>query len=158
MSCSIWLALVVFLALGGPPANAQSGMPRVIDGDTIDVAGSRIRLWGIDAPESKQQCERGGSLYSCGLDAATHLRAIIGSAWLSCEPRTLDKYGRTVALCRAGDVDIGAAMVRDGWAMAFVRYSRDYVVEEKEARDARRGLWIGTFSPPWEWRTAQRSN
>jgi endonuclease YncB( thermonuclease family) len=49
-------------------------------------------------------------------------------------------------------------MVRDGWAMAFVRYSRDYVVEEKEARDARRGLWIGTFSPPWEWRTAQRSN
>lgn len=158
MSCAIWLALVVFLVLGGPPANAQSGIPRVIDGDTIDVAGSRIRLWGIDAPESKQQCERGGSLYSCGLDAATHLRAIIGSARLSCEPRTLDKYGRTVALCRAGDVDIGAAMVRDGWAMAFVRYSQDYVPEERAARDARRGLWSGAFSPPWQWRTAQRSN
>jgi endonuclease YncB( thermonuclease family) len=120
------------------------------------LEGTRVRLWGIDAPETAQKCERGGVGYACGQQASVHLRSLIGEAGVSCQSRTKDRYGRTVAVCRAGTVDIGAAVVRDGWAMAFVRYSADYVAEEREARDAKRGLWGGSFMAPWDWRAAHR--
>lgn len=144
------------VALAGGFATAQTGPAHVVDGDTIDVAGRRVRLWGIDAPESGQLCERGGIDYACGGAASAHLRALIGDGTVTCLARTTDRYGRTVAVCHAGTVDIGAAMVSGGWAMAFVRYSSDYVAEERAARDAGRGLWIGRFTPPWDWRAARR--
>jgi endonuclease YncB( thermonuclease family) len=147
------IAVAAALAL---PAAAQTGPARVIDGDTIDVAGTRIRLWGIDAPESRQTCERGGVDYACGREATAHLRVLLADVEVACEARVKDRYGRTVALCRAGPIDVGAAMVRDGWALAFVRYSADYVVQEQEAQRTRRGMWAGSFMPPWEWRQAQR--
>jgi endonuclease YncB( thermonuclease family) len=133
-------------------AAAQTGPARVIDGDTLEVAGVRVRLWGIDAPESRQTCEADGQDYACGERATRHLRTLVADRTVSCEPRTRDRYGRTVALCRTDGSDLGAAMVRDGWALAFVRYAADYVAEELEARAARRGLWQGAFTLPWEWR------
>jgi endonuclease YncB( thermonuclease family) len=156
MPKGVIIAALALLALVGLPAAAQTGTASVVDGDTIDVAGTRVRLWGIDAPESAQMCERSGVGYACGQQASAHLRLLIGDAGVSCQSRTKDRYGRTVAVCRAGTVDIGAAMVRDGWAMAFVRYSVDYVAEEREARDAKRGLWAGSFTSPWDWRAAHR--
>lgn len=71
---------------------------------------------------------------------------------MTCAPRTRDRYGRTVALCRVEARDLGATMVRDGWALAFVRYSRDYLGEETEARLGRLGLWAGSLTTPWQWR------
>src|SRR4249919_1713564 len=120
------IAVLVLWALAALPAVAQTGPARVVDGDTIDVGGMRIRLWGIDAPESKQMCERLGAAYACGHEATAHLRALVAGADVACEPRVKDRYGRSVAVCRVGLVDVGAAMVRDGWALAFVRYSVDY--------------------------------
>ena len=146
------LVLVVIAGAAAPAAAQTAGPARVIDGDTLDVAGVRVRLWGIDAPESRQTCEADGQSYACGERATRHLRTLVAGRPVSCEARTRDRYGRTVALCRTGGSDLGAAMVRDGWALAFVRYSADYVAEERAASAARRGLWAGTFVAPWEWR------
>ena len=148
--------LLLLLALGLDRAWAQrslvAGPATVIDGDTLEVAGVRVRLWGIDAPESRQVCSVAGQDYACGGQATGHLRGLIGTQPVACEPRDTDRYGRTVALCRVGSLDLGAAMVRDGWAVAFVRYSTDYVAQEQEARAHRRGLWQGAFTPPDAWR------
>ena len=148
-------AALVLPTLAGLPAAAQTGPARVIDGDTIDVAGARIRLWGIDAPESRQTCQRGGVDYACGREATAHLRVLLANAVVTCEARVRDRYGRTVALCRAESIDIGAAMVRDGWALAFVRYSADYVAREQEARLAGRGMWRDVYVAV-EWRATHK--
>lgn len=139
----------------GCPAVAQErvrGVPRVVDGDTLEVAGTSIRLWGIDAPESRQACERDGISYACGSEAAAFLRTLIAGASVECEVRTKDRYQRSVAVCRCEGVDVGAVMVRAGWAVAFTRYSGDYEIQEREARAERIGLWAGSFSMPWAWR------
>ena len=149
-------ALLLLLALAIDVAHAQratiAGAATVIDGDTLDVAGVRVRLWGIDAPESRQVCSVAGTDYPCGGRATAHLRGLVGGRPVACEPRDTDRYGRTVAVCRVAGRDLGAAMVRDGWAVAFVRYAKDYVAQEQEARSARRGLWEGTFLAPEIWR------
>jgi endonuclease YncB( thermonuclease family) len=139
------------------PAMAQAVV--VIDGDTIRQGDTTFRLWGIDAPESTQQCQRGDSVpYDCGKDASAHLRELVADQPVTCEPKTRDRYGRTVAICGTPSIpDLGRAMVRDGWVVAFVRYSRDYISEEAEARDAKRGLWSGSFELPWNWRAARRT-
>ncbi|RAI32542.1 thermonuclease family protein [Rhodoplanes serenus] len=159
----LWLAALLAAAPAlAEPAAPISGRSRVIDGDTIDVDGRRIRLWGIDAPEGAQQCARDGRAYPCGDEAAEALAALIGGAEPRCEPRDRDRYGRTVATCyvtRAGvRVDLAAELVALGWALDFGRYSRGaYEREEREARAARRGMWRDDeIEPPWEWRRARR--
>ena len=87
-----------------------------------------------------------------GEAATEHLRALIGEGHVTCEPRTIDRYGRTVALCRVDGRDLGADMVADGHARAFVRYSRDYVEEEREAAAVRAGMYDHTCQPAWRWR------
>lgn len=142
-----------------------AGVGRVVDGDTLRLEGRTYRLWGIDAPELIQVCQRDGQAYACGREAAAYLRMLLaaepglgesasaGAApRLVCVPRTSDQYGRPAALCRLGDQDLGAEMVRAGWALVLTRHGNDYAPEEDEAREARRGLWAGTFDMPWEWR------
>ncbi len=144
---------------------ATIGVGRVVDGDTVRLEGRTYRLWGIDAPELIQVCQRDGQGYACGREAAAYLRALLipepglgesasagATPRLLCTPRTSDQYGRTAALCRLGDKDLGAEMVRAGWALVFTRHGNDYAPEEDEAREARRGLWAGTFEMPWDWR------
>lgn len=131
---------------------ALSGRASVIDGDTIEIHGRRIRLFGIDAPESRQLCEADGKPYRCGQHAALALADHIGQRTVRCEQRDIDRYGRFVAVCRVAGEDIGAWLVAEGWALAFRRYSTDYVDEEDAARTARAGIWRGTFELPWEWR------
>lgn len=152
---AILLCLVCVKLVVTSPTAAQSpelvvGKARVVDGDTIDIGPKRIRLWGIDAPEGKQQCEVGGKQYLCGIEATNQLVTFIKTQDVECLSKTLDRYKRIVAICRIGKLDLGAEMVRAGWALAFVRYSSDYVAQESEARLAMRGLWAGTFQPPWE--------
>jgi endonuclease YncB( thermonuclease family) len=149
------LALLALLLLPGLAAAQPtiSGAARAVDGYTVAVNGVSIRLFGIDSPETKQTCQRGsGTPYDCGRDATAHLQSLIGSQQVACELMTVDRYDRYVALCRANGTDLGKAMVRDGWAVAFVHYSNNYVAEEAEARAARRGLWQGSFELPWQWR------
>ena len=139
------------------PAQAEiTGRARVIDGDTLEVAGHRIRLHGIDAPESRQLCRRDGERWRCGEDATLALEAFLGSRPVSCEELDRDRYRRLVAKCTVGRIDIGRWMVSEGWAMAYRRYSTDYVSHEAKARTARKGIWRGDFMPPWDWRKMVR--
>lgn len=134
------------------------GRASVTDGDTVVIRGIRIRLHGIDAPESARLCQDAADKsYRCGQVAALALANRIGEANISCEPRDTDRYGRTVAVCRKGEEDLNAWMVSKGYAMAYQRYSRDYVGSETTARALKRGLWAGTFDPPSDWRRAKRA-
>lgn len=141
--------------VGDPAAleNAITGPAAIVDGDTIDVAGERIRLEGIDAPETGQTCTRGdGSAWSCGRVAGKALGLLIGSRDVSCLSRGRDIYGRRLATCYVAGRNINAAMVRAGYAWAFVKYSTTYVAEEGEARARAAGVWQGRAEAPWLYR------
>jgi len=148
--------LLVFLLLPLGALADPSGPARVIDGDTIDISGQRIRLHGIDTPEAKQTCQREALVWLCGAAATKALRELIGGAWVACSQRDKDRYGRVVAVCRANGIALNAAMVRSGMALAYRKYSDDYTGQEGAAKAARRGLWAGQFIPPWEWRRGKR--
>lgn len=120
----------------------------IVDGDTFDLHGVRIRLNGIDAPEFGQHC---GS-WDCGADALDALEHLILSGPVICENLGDDGYGRVIARCAVEGKDIGAAMVSSGLAYAFVKYSEDYVAVEAAARQSGIGLWQDDFQRPWDFR------
>ena len=153
------LALIVIALLTQIPGLAVAeitGPARVIDGDTIAIAGARIRLHGIDAPESAQVCQAKGKSYRCGTSATLALTRRIGGRSVSCDERDQDRYGRIVAVCHAGGEDLNAWLVSEGLAIAYRHYSTDYVGHERAAREAARGLWRGEFVEPWQWRKGKR--
>lgn len=154
--------MALLVALLGLPAFAQAteyrGIPSVIDGDTLDIHGHRIRLHGIDAPESSQRCQRNGEDWRCGRDAAFALSEKIGRAQVRCQKKDTDRYGRIIAVCYKGDEDLNAWLVSDGWAMAYLRYSKDYTGQEISAKSDRRGIWGSEFIPPWEWRKNKKNH
>jgi len=152
------LTLVLFLFTTAAFAEPIVGRASVIDGDTIEVQGQRIRLDGIDAPESRQTCtdKTTGAEVRCGQQAAFWLSDFIGARPVVCVEGGTDRYKRVLARCNVQGQDIGAAMVRAGWALAFVRYSRDYVADEAAARASTAGMWQWNFVPPWDWRKGAR--
>ncbi|MBT4052868.1 MAG: thermonuclease family protein [Bacteroidetes Order II. Incertae sedis bacterium] len=131
-------------------------MPKITDGDTIRIGSTRIRLHGIDAPEAKQTCTADGKEWRCGWEATNTLANIVGRHWVTCTKRDTDRYGRVVAVCRAGPINLNAWMVGNGWAVAYRRYSKDYIRDEDDARRGRKGMWRGEFVMPWEWRRIKR--
>lgn len=133
-----------------------SGIARVIDGDTIDIRGTRICLNGIDAPETKQTCVANDRSYQCGVQATEALIQLIGSATVQCEQTGTDRNGRAIARCLVGATDIGGWMVEHGWAVAYRRYSLAYVGQESRAREQKQGIWAGSFTTPEEWRRMKR--
>ena len=145
------LALLPVLA----PADT-TGTASVIDGDTIEIHGQRIRLFGIDALESAQTYLRDGQLWRCEQQAALALAEKIGRVSVRCEERDRDRYGRIVAVCVAEDVDLKRWWVANGLALAYRRFSREYVDEEGAAKASRLGIWRGKFVPPWDWRKGKR--
>ncbi len=140
------------LLLAAIPAAAQDNFS-VTDGDTIKLAGITYRLWGIDAPETKQACADG---WMAGQAASSYLRSLMEGRKVECEDRGHDRYGRTIGLCNADGRDLGAGMVSAGMAWAFVRYSHDYVEPEGTARAANQGIHSHGCQPAWEWRAERR--
>ncbi len=134
----------------------MAGVASVIDGDTIEVHGQRIRLHGIDAPESRQLCLLDGKPWQCGKDAANALADKIARRSVTCEDLGRDRYKRIIAKCTVAGEDLEKWMVANGWALAYRRYSLDYVDEEADAQAAQRGIWAGEFVKPWEWRRGKR--
>lgn len=129
-----------------------SGRPRVGDGDSLVFGSARVRLIGIDAPESAQSCDLAGRARACGVEARAHLVDLIAGRDVTCDWSRLDKYRRRLARCHAGDTDLNLAMVRDGWAVAY----GDFDGAEAEARAHGRGIWAGHFTWPEDWRREHR--
>jgi len=130
-----------------------TGPARIIDGDTLRIGKTKIRLLGIDTPETDQNCaRRNGNSYRCGEVAANRLRELVGLEHTRCEGQAHDRYGRLLATCYSATTILNAEMVRLGWAVAYRQYSDTYVSHENEAKQAGRGMWEGRFQMPWDWR------
>ena len=131
-----------------------SGVARIIDGDTLDVGGTRVRLQGIDAPEIGQFCETmDGQQWDAGRRSAQRLRQLVGEQAILCHRIKLGKYGRVIGDCVAGKINLSAQMVLDGAAWAFVKYSSDYALHETTAQRKKRGIWALTCQKAWNYRT-----
>ena len=150
------LLVLPFLLLAPQAQAGFDGVVRVIDGDTLDVGGVRVRLHGIDAPELGQSCQiSAGQDWDCGTWVSREVRARYQGATASCDAVEKDRFGRVVATCRVDGADIGRRLVRDGMAVAFRKYSKTYVGDEAAARRANAGLHSGTFQRPADHRNAQ---
>ncbi len=156
MGLGVFAASVLALVLCADATADIVGEARIIDGDTIEISGERIRLHGIDAPETRQTCEVGGVPWLCGKSATLALVDETKGQPVTCKGKKRDRYGRIIAVCYAGERDLNAMMVREGWALAYRRYAKDYVDDEIEARDALKGIWRADFVEPWKWRRNKR--
>jgi endonuclease YncB( thermonuclease family) len=136
------------------------GRASVIDGDTIEISGQRIRFNGIDAPESIQRCnDASGRSYACGRKSANALDEFLATSRpVTCEFVDWDQYGRFVGNCaRADGTSVQGWLVRNGHALDWPRYSHGaFAAQEATARASKLGVWQGDFQKPWEWRAAQR--
>lgn len=154
------LILVVLVILLGrrvlPTQDAETGAnglirgtAHVVDGDSLNIGRSRIRLVGIDAPEGPQTCKRSGREWDCGEDARRHLAQLIAGQIVSCRVRERDKHARALAVCSTTrEANINAAMVASGFAISYGNYRS----QENDARAGKRGLWSGEFQNPRDWR------
>ncbi len=151
------IAAALRITLGGPVfGESFSGVAGVVDGDTIAVQQVKVRLEGIDAPEVGQSCtDEAGQPWACGMAATTHLIKLVDRREVICELVGTDRYGRRLGLCRLPGLQnsINSALVRTGMARAYVKYSLQYVSEEKSARADKLGIWAGPHEAPWDYRT-----
>ena len=133
---------------------------KVVDADTIILNKEKIRLYGIDAPETEQNCYVNKEAWPCGKQATEYLKKLLEEApipSLLCEISSQDRYGRSIGVCYVGDKNINRDLVENGWALAYREYSRDYIQNEKLASKRKIGIWQGDFVEPWKWRRGVRT-
>ena len=140
-------------------ANELTGAASITDGDTIRIGQTRVRLFGMDAPEKAQRCERAGTCYQCGDDATRALKSIVGNSQVKCFLTGAKTYGRIVATCEAGGVDLSVEMVRLGWAVPYWRYlsevptvAASIVAAYGQALISGSGIHAGEYVTPSDWR------
>ena len=145
--------IILFILSFNVVAGEISGVPRITDGDTIKILNKRIRFHGIDTPEKKQICIKNSKKYRCGEEATNALIKKINRNPIACKVQDkLDRYKRYVGVCFLEDVNLNKWMVRNGYAVAYRRYSKDYIEDEKYAKKNKIGLWSGYFTHPEKWR------
>ena len=148
-------ALVLFELFLRTEADVLAGVPRVVDGDTLEIGERNVRLAGLDAPERAQDCtDAAGEPFACGRSATDYLRFLIDGRAVTCRGQGTDRWQRLIARCRVNGVDLSEAMIRRGWAVAFMG---DLEAFEVEAREAGVGMWAGEFVRPADWRRERRS-
>jgi endonuclease YncB( thermonuclease family) len=160
MRMKFLLAIPLLLTLL-PPAIAAAaditGVPKIREGDQIQIGNSKIRLGGIDAPSVDQLClNNAGERWTCGAAARDELIKHVGNKSWTCHVAQTDRRGRQVSRCEVDGEDIQKWMVKSGWALSYVRFSHDYDADEKAARDAKAGMWQGAFIAPWDWRVRNK--
>ena len=125
---------------------------RIIDGDTIHINKIKYRLHGIDAPEIRQSCKIKEKNYKCGVKSKEFLVSLIGNQSVKCNQKDIDRYKRIIAECFVGKINLNKELVRNGWALAYRDYSKDYITDEEFAQENNLGMWKGTFIHPKKWR------
>lgn len=153
MIMAVMVISSVAMAAGTNPRIFE-GPPTILDADTVKMDGETLRFKHVDAPETKQLCQDAdGYDYECGVVATNALKTKIGDSPIRCVVVEKRKtYGRFLVECSLGELALGQWLVANGYALAYRQYSTRYVEEEDEAKAAKRGIWSGTFMPPWEWR------
>ena len=156
--------IIIFLLMHKLNCAEINGTPKIIDGDTIHINNKKIRLEGIDAPEIKQQCKKPflkisaiigyqfNKNYSCGVIAKKKLVEKINNSNVKCIATSKDRYKRFLATCYKDNINLNKWMVRNGYAVAYKRYSKDYVRDEEYAKENKLGVWEGSFTMPEKWR------
>jgi endonuclease YncB( thermonuclease family) len=148
------MSLLVLAILDRAPEELVTGAARALDGDSVVVNGREMRLKGMDAPEAHQTCEIAGQQTPCGRQATIALRRWLARGPLTCTGREIDRYNRLLVVCRVNGQDIGADMVRNGFAVDYGSYPD----EEKAAAAEFRGIWAGTFERPEAYRRRMRES
>lgn len=135
-------------------AHAQtiSGNAVALDGDSLKVGSTNVRLFGIDAPEFDQTCKKGPNVWACGSDARDQLASLVAGQTVDCQGQEVDQHGRMLAVCWVGHDELNEAMVSRGWAVAYRHFSEDYITSESRAKNARLGIWASTFVTPSDYR------
>jgi endonuclease YncB( thermonuclease family) len=152
------LAIAVLLLPVMADAADITGIPKIREADQIQIGNARIRLGGVDAPSVDQLClNTKGERWTCGVAARDELIKRADNKTWTCHTRqAVDRRGRTVARCEVDGEDIQKWLVRNGWALAYARFSHDYDADEKQAREAKAGMWQGAFIAPWDWRVRNK--
>jgi len=158
---------IILMSINVTYAETIYGNAKVIDGDTIRINKDKVRLHGIDAPEKKQICQRNfltvtfitfEKNYQCGLMSMHKLEKLIENKNIKCLIRGKDIYKRKIGTCYKNKININSWMVRNGYAVAYKKYSTKYSIFEEEAKENKLGLWQGEFEMPWEWRKNRAKN
>ena len=149
LSISIAISMAVS-TLGA--SETVHGLARAKDGDSLMVGQTEVRLFGVDAPELGQTCKKSRTVWACGAEAADRLSMLVAGKDVSCTSMGTDQYNRTLGRCTVGAIDINRIVVATGFAVAYRRYSIDYISAEETARVNRRGIWAGTFEMPSDFR------
>ncbi len=160
----IRIIITLLVLLSNSIAEEISGIPKIVDGDTVHIDNYKFRLEGIDAPEMRQQCKKESFKisffigftfykdYSCGRVSKEKLITKIDTTEIKCISSSKDRYKRYIATCYKGKTNLNQWMVRNGFAIAYRRYSQTYVPDEEFAKENKLGLWKGKFMEPEKWR------
>ena len=164
MKKKYWVYISLLYSIGGILTyfffiTVALGQIKVVDADTIILNKEKIRLHGIDAPETEQSCYIEEEAWPCGKKATEHLKKLlegVSTPSLLCKVSSKDRYGRSIAVCYVGEININRNLVENGWALAYSEYSKDYIIYEKLASENKVGIWQGVFVEPWDWRKGIR--
>ena len=160
----IRIFIIFILFIQNASADEVYGNPKIIDGDTVHINSYKIRLEGIDSPEIKQKCKKDFftisfiisykfyKKYDCGLVSKIKLKKKISNKKIKCKFDSIDRYKRYLATCYLDKINLNKWMVRNGYAIAYKKYSKKYVQDENFAKKQRLGLWRGPFIEPEKWR------
>ena len=154
MAATTWIFSIIFIFCFAPNLAAKTiiGNAKVIDGDTIYIGSNKIRLHGIDAPETTQTCKIDLQDWYCGKQSTAELKKIIDNQSVECQVSDIDIYDRYVAICSTIKTNLNKWMVKNGWAIAYRYYSTDYILEEKYARENKLGIWKSEFLKAYQYR------
>ena len=161
INISLVLFSLIFNYANSEEKGSIIGIAKVIDGDTIKINDKKIRLFGIDAPEIKQFCKKPylsisflsfQKKYSCGIKSTNNLKRMIKSNNIDCKIKGIDRYKRIIGECYKNKTNINSWMVRNGYAVAYTKYSKKFVAQQNLAKKEKLGIWVGSFEMPWDWR------